>query len=720
MIKFPVQVPTYTVATKEWSKREFTTRSEFSSFVDSMWKLPGHYKLNHTQVWIAARTNWQNNGVYCPYPDYSFDYEDWWKAEKQKILNGIIVVGEDTHFVTGDYYFYINFCPIVDKLKGQEYHADLWDSDYHFYLYCLRAELADKNVAIVKARQKGMTLKFVSMLIKDLWFTKQSVGKIVAYDEDYVNDKGAWKFAAGYRSHLIEHTEWSRSFDPSEVMHWEQKKTVTEGLVETRTSQKGLRSKLIAQSTKANPAKAVSGHITKLFCEEAGIAPNLDKVVEYAEAATKLSSVKTGMIYVSGAVGELKDCKPLEDIALNPEDKGFLGIEDTFSEVPNGLICFFVPDTWNYIGVDDQNNFIKCYDEHGNTDLEIAEYHFSLEETKNKKKGPDKYRIWKSQHPRTLKDAFGIREDNPFAVEMIKEHQTVLHQRYKPMTVKLKEEDGVVKHYFSEEAPIRSLRVNPDKDNSGAIEIYELPPSNIPWGMFYAGIDPIAAKNTSTSHSLMSITIYKAIHYVGERIVMDYPVASYTGRHAKWELTYETCLLLMKFYNARTAVENNIPDFIEWCIKRGESRRLLRRKEIHMVNEFVPQSTIRDEIGIRMEGELKKKALNFLATYIEDVIGTEFDDEGLPYTIYGVTRIKDPMLLEELLSYTPKLNTDRLIAFALALMAARSNTNRNIIVEDTSQKKQVQRSKITSPTQVSQFTKVSSQFKKLPSPFSRR
>ena len=46
-----------------------------------------------------------------------------------------------------------------------------------------------------------------------------------------------------------------------------------------------------------------------------------------------------------------------------------------------------------------------------------------------------------------------------------------------------------------------------------------------------------------------------------------------------------------------------------------------------------------------------------------------------------MTRIKDPMVLEEMLKFNPRLNTDRLISFMLALMAARSNTNRNIIVE---------------------------------------
>ena len=39
-------------------------------------------------------------------------------------------------------------------------------------------------------------------------------------------------------------------------------------------------------------------------------------------------------------------------------------------------------------------------------------------------------------------------------------------------------------------------------------------------------------------------------------------------------------------------------------------------------------------------------------------------------------RIKDEMLLREMLDYTPRKNVDRIVSFAIALFASRSNTNR--------------------------------------------
>ena len=74
-----------------------------------------------------------------------------------------------------------------------------------------------------------------------------------------------------------------------------------------------------------------------------------------------------------------------------------------------------------------------------------------------------------------------------------------------------------------------------------------------------------------------------------------------------------------------------------------------------------------------------------METYVDEIIGTEFEEDGTSHYIYGVTRIKDIMLLEELLKFNPRQNSDRMISKMLALLAARSNTNRNIIVETKSQ-----------------------------------
>ena len=110
----------------------------------------------------------------------------------------------------------------------------------------------------------------------------------------------------------------------------------------------------------------------------------------------------------------------------------------------------------------------------------------------------------------------------------------------------------------------------------------------------------------------------------------------------------------------------------------------MKRKEIYLLNEWMPNSTIVNEIGIRMEGEFKKKALDFAVAFVDEII-LNVVKEGVKTPVYGVTRLRDVMLLEEMLKYTPKLNTDRIVAFTFALIAARSNTNRNLVVKERTQ-----------------------------------
>jgi hypothetical protein len=689
-----------------WTTRTFTEKKEFEEFLLSQFKEPGKYNLKDTYLWRQPAISFDKNKRYCNFPEKSEEFKNYFAREKKKIGQGVII---NDFFVPGDYYWYLNFTPIVDKVKKREDFAEMWDGDYHYYLYGEIARHVSLNEAVVKARQKGFSLKIVSKLVRKLWFVRQSVSKMVGYEEDHTNTNGSWKFANNYRSFLNEHTPWYRDFEPDGVLEWEQKKTVIQGLTNTKKTTKGLKSRLTGATTKKNPAKAVGGLITDLFCEEAGIAPNLDKVLEFAEAATKMGGVKTGHVIVSGAVGELKDCAPLEAIAFAPEKNGFLGVTDIFSEVPHDeKICFFFPDYWNYLAIDEEGNPVKCYDEDGNSDIELAKEYLLKEEEKQKTK--DNFILWKSQHPWNLQDAFAIREDNIFPTRIVKDHQTLLRQTYNPLTVKLLENNGQISHELSYDPPVSTLKINPTKDNRGVIEIDELPIDNPPWGLYYAGVDPIRQTNTVTSKSLMSVYIMKASHVDSKgRMVADFPVARYTGRFPTWEETYEVSMRLCRYYNARVAVESNVTGFHEWAIQKNYGYYFMHRKEIYLLNEWMPNSTIQNEIGIRMEGEFKKKALDFAVAYVDEIISS-YEKDGEKQYIYGVSRLRDIMLMEEMLKFTAKLNTDRIVSFTLALIAARSSTNRSLVVKETSETNINQNRSLKLPTKVSY---------KLPSPLTK-
>lgn len=530
----------------------------------------------------------------------------------------------------------------------------------------------------------GYSLKHVSIQIKNVWFVKGSINKLLSYDETFV--RANWNSIAEiYRDHLNEHTGWYRNFNPDKTLEWMQKVEIQEGILEKKKVSKGRKSKYLGYTTKGNPTKPVGGPAHTIFIDEAGINPTLNKTYRYGEENTRIGGVKTGYIYVSGAVGELKDCEPLQEFAFNPTANGFLGVKDIFAN-SDKEICFFVPDIWNFIYTDpDTRQTVKCYDQDGNSNIPMAlKFYTEWDEFQKKQLGERDYKLWKCQHPLTLQEAFEQRESNIFPTSLLKKRDTVLIGN-KPMVVKIvRDSKGKLGHEFCDDVPITKLKVNPEDNNAGAIQVIEFPPINPPWGMYYAGVDPVWRINTSTSKSLQSVTIYRGMVEKDGKLVHGYPVAVYTGRHKHIEETYDTTAKLIEYYNAKAAVESNVKDFIEWMIQKGKAKYLMRRREITLISEMIPNSTIRDEIGVRMEGEFKKRCLEKVISYIEQPISTEYDlDTGESNDIYGIEKLWDRMLIKEMLEWHPKLNTDRLIAFSLALIAATSDINRQLVVVPT-------------------------------------
>jgi hypothetical protein len=75
---------------------------------------------------------------------------------------------------------------------------------------------------------------------------------------------------------------------------------------------------------------------------------------------------------------------------------------------------------------------------------------------------------------------------------------------------------------------------------------------------------------------------------------------------------------------------------------------------------------------------------SLIIEYITEVIERETDAEGnVVKERLGVTRILDPLLLKELIKFTPKLNVDRVISFGLTLAMAKSLNSKSVIVSST-------------------------------------
>jgi len=193
---------------------------------------------------------------------------------------------------------------------------------------------------------------------------------------------------------------------------------------------------------------------------------------------------------------------------------------------------------------------------------------------------------------------------------------------------------------------------------------------NRPYGLYVAGVDPYRQGKSAYSSSLGAVYIYKRMHNLLGEKYQDMFVASYVARPDKKETWEEQARLLIKYYNARALCENEDISFIEFMNAKGDAHYL--EKQPQWLMEVVPSTTVKREFGIHRSSQKVIDYLhNCLKSYLEESILIEKDENGnTTREVTGVSKMFDPVLLEEIIQYNDQGNFDRIVAAELAIAQA--------------------------------------------------
>lgn len=715
--EYPLTIQCIDTATNSDYEKVFETKDEHIAFIEGQFKLPGQYNLKNTKSWQTVgrvyaasqkktgRPNFEG-GRYTEATKDSFKEIQFFKNEKEKVKNGIII---DGWYIPGFYYWYLNFCPIVDDVQKKKKFGNVWDSDFWFFQYIMLCMLKGKHACVVKARQRGYTLKIMALLYWSYSWYETSVNTIGASKEDYVLK--SWRFLEFYRKHINEYTRWNRGPVIPKSLSWEETTMTDEG------KPFGLDSKLTGTTFKVSAENGVGGSQTIFFYEEAGIAPTLLQTVGFVRPALEKGNRVTGLIICSGAVGQLDDAQDLKEIFYDPLAHNFLAVTNIWDDNENyGMPCgLFVSEAYNLEG------FI---DEEGNSLVELATV---FVETHNKevtsKKKKDLAQLDISQKPLSPKAAFAERTSSEFPVEkMRRQQERILHKEknnlweFKPIKGLFEEKDG--KPFLNTKPggglpPEHRYPIDPKwEDKRGVWTLYDAIPENPENYLYFATVDAVEVDVTETSKSVASIDIFMTavmVTYLDKdgkeqtRIEGDKLVATYRGRYDTAEKTNEQMWLGIKAFNAWVYPERNKPNFINYMSRMGRAQRYLAKEsDVPMFKDMNIKNGLdsnNSKFGFH-KGDNTEIWKHFKSN-IKEYFGTEYgrntftNSEGVEETLKiftGIDRIDDYWLLEEFCSYVEvqgkiKGNYDRLVSFMGAVFIAKVYQQNRFIKRRTEIKK---------------------------------
>jgi hypothetical protein len=277
----------------------------------------------------------------------------------------------------------------------------------------------------------------------------------------------------------------------------------------------------------------------------------------------------------------------------------------------------------------------------------------------------------KMYYPLEVDDIFLNEDTNIFDIEAAKRQKgRLLNQGRTGTPVVLFHDGEKISHEFTDKQPITNFPLKNSDLKDAPVIIYEFPIESPPYGLYVAGVDPYRQGQAAYSTSLGSVYVYKRMHDITGEKYQDMFVASYCARPDKKDTWEEQARLLIKYYNARTLCENDDISFIEYMKAKGDAHYL--EKQPDWLKEVVPGTTVKRDYGVHRSSEKIRDYLhNCLKKYMEEVIYTEKDEDGnIIKEVQGVSKIFDPVLLEEIIQFNDQGNFDRIIAAELAIAQA--------------------------------------------------
>ena len=617
--------------------------------------------------------NYQKYGKVCnlrPNPNPNSEYGKWIREEVRRIYEGY--TREDGEFVTGDMYYFLNYCPILlSKVSSGKKALRVWDFPEFWeghWLKFIYSEIARNNghhCAELASRSKGKSFSLASMIAKRFILGEsREVNKevkclVTAYQKEYLTKDGILNKFQSYIDFAAQNTEFPTRRLKSSLneMAWKM------GYIDLDTNtQKGTLNEVLGVSSKDDESKLRGKRSVLIAIEEFGSFPNLLGLFGTLRPSVEEGDVTFGEIYMQGTSGDNdSDFAAAQELMYNPKGYNIQEIPNIYDKEGQGkrYFSYFFPGYLNRKG---------CYDKDGNSDVVKALLEILMNRYTVKYNSTDLNAITKtiSEIPITPQEAIIRVQGNIFPVTMINERLNEIDNNpafYDDIYVGklVQNNNGEVIFRNTTDIPIRDF---PTKDNKveGALEIYEMPikqsDGKINGERYILSLDNYE-NDTSNTMSLGSIFVLD--------LWTDRIVAEYTGRPMFVDDLNEVARLLCFFYNGKLLYENNKKNTFAYfskmnCLwKLEDTPEYLRQRQ--MVKNVGYGNTAK---GVSAIPAVKNHGFTLIRDWLLKPVTilspTGPNNEEIEIKVPNLHFIKNRALLKELSLFNSDINVDRIMS----------------------------------------------------------
>ena len=636
--------------------------------------------LEDMDYFRSSAIHFQKYGCYTklrPNPNPNSEYGKWIRNEIKRSWYGYIRPS-DGEWIPGDYYYYLNYCPIqlIKKLpNGQSIRTidfpRVWDGQYLVSHYLYNARLHGHHASELASRGKGKSYFGASLLAKRFKLgesqqVREKVQSVVtASDKKYIYGPNQilnmFKYYIDFQS---QHTQFPRQMltDSAQLLMWES------GFKDKETGvRKGTQNAVIGVTTGVNQDKLNGSRGVLYLIEEAGIFSDLGNLYQMIRPSVEDGKDVYGLIFAYGTAGdENSNFTDLQEIMYNPDGYNMEKNLNVWDKEGQGRkwFTFFYPA---YL------NRANCMDENGNSDVTKALLEICQDRYTVKYNSSDINAITKriSQYPITPQEAIIRAHATIFPVTELNERLNQIDNNpnfYNDTYVGnlVFNDNGEVEFAISNDKPIRDF---PTKDNkvTGAIEIFTFPEKDsngkIPNERYIAGSDPYDDDTSNT----MSLGSFFVLDTWTDTIVMEY-----TGRPPFANDYFEICRKGCLFYNAKLMYENNKKGLFSYFSMMNSSYLLANTPEYLKDKQLIKDIGYGNKAcGINATTNIKgfgfQKIRDWLLTPYTKI---EKDQEGhdIEVSQANLYRIKNRALLKELILWNPNINVDRIMALVQLIL----------------------------------------------------